>query len=144
MTDDDKITNDQKLEALMWCILESRGRRKRVRKDFWPGFAQKYESIFGKSISPNGMRKKFFRWRIKMENYFPPDTMTPFLKPRRPILDKIGDWLSDVTSLVIRVFAWIIDWFTGINSEEYSVMLCYLGAQDVTEEKPDEEESRDE
>ena len=143
MTDNDKITltNDQKLEALMWCILESKGTRKRVRKDFWPGFAQKYDLIFGKHISPNGMRKKFFRWRIKMQNNSTPDTMTPFLKPRRPILDKIGDWLSDVTSLVIRVFAWIIDWFTGINSEGYSVLLCHLDALDMTEIEPDEEKS---
>lgn len=144
MTGDVKLTKDQRFDCLMWCIMESKGTRKRVRKDFWPGFAQKYESIFGKSISPNGMRKKYFRWRIKMENESAPDTLTFFLKPKRRMSDKFCDWLSDITSLIIRIFSRVIDWFIGINSEEYSVLICHLGVHDVTEEKPDEEESRDE
>ena len=134
MADNDKITNDQKLEALMWCILESKGTRKRVRKDFWPGFAQKYDSIFGKHISPNGMRKKFFRWRIKMQNESTPDTITFFLKEKRGIIDVVSDWFSSVTGSMIQTIARIIDWFTGIDSEELSFLVCCLSVPGVAEE----------
>ena len=108
MADEDKTTNDERLTALMWDIMESRGSRKRVHKDFWPRFARKYEAMFGKPIPPNGMRKKFFRWRIKMQNDSTPDTMTFFLKPRKCLMDKVGNLVSNITSFVIRIFAWVI------------------------------------